>query len=160
MLNEKELGRLVRDENDLRSDFEIPPQLLQESNNQLSIHAASSKLDDVRVGEIEIHDQSLEALRNQATVEIVITDSQQKLLPGRITVVDTNGTLIPLTPLGSSSPSKLVEQKGSVPPGPKDQLSDPMLASREGVIYTATGHAYFGVRPGVYRIYASRGFEY
>ena len=90
----------------------------------------------------------------------MITDSQQKLLPGRITVVDTNGTLIPLTPLGSSSPSKLVEQKGSVPPGPKDQLSDPMLASREGVIYTATGHAYFGVRPGVYRIYASRGFEY
>lgn len=160
VLNEKELGRLMRDENDLRSDFEIPPQLLQESNNQLSIHAASSKLDDVRVGEIEIHDQSLEALRNEATIEIVITDSQQKLLPGRITVVDTNGTLIPLTPLGSSSPSKLVEQKGSVPPGPKDQLSDPMLASREGVIYTATGHAYFGVRPGVYRIYASRGFEY
>ncbi|MEC8474189.1 MAG: CehA/McbA family metallohydrolase, partial [Planctomycetota bacterium] len=160
VLNEKELGRLVRDENDLRSDFEIPPQLLQEFNNQLSIHATSSKSDDVRVGEIEIHDQYIENIRNQAKIEIVITDSQQQPLPGRITVVDANGTLTPLTPLASSSPSKLVEQKGSVTHGAADQPSDPMLASREGVIYTATGHAYFGVRPGAYRIYASRGFEY
>ena len=157
-INGTSLGRLVRDENDLRCDFEIPPGLLQQSDNELVISTKASSSDEIRVGEIEIHDCSPKQLRNLATVEVVIADTSQRPIPGRITIVDDTGTLIPVHAFASASPSLAAGQKDDATNGKAS--NDPKLASRQGVIYTATGHAFFGVSPGSYRIYAGRGFEY
>ena len=156
-LNEKTLGRLVRDENDLRCDFEIPEALLRTADNHLVIRANNAKQsDDIRVGEIQIHNQSPVSLRDSSTIEVVITDDEQRLLPGRLTIVDENGTLMPITPKRSTVKQPAV-QAGEISDG---ETTDSALAAREGVLYTATGHAVFAVSPGRYRIYAGRGFEY
>ncbi|MCH1494598.1 MAG: CehA/McbA family metallohydrolase [Rubripirellula sp.] len=152
------VGRLVRDENDLRCDFEIPPGLLHQSDNELVISTQASSSDEIRVGEIEIHDCSPNQLRKLATVEVVITDTSQRPMPGRITIVDDSGTLIPVHAFASASPSLAAGQKDDAINGKAS--NDPKLASRQGVVYSATGHAFFGVSPGRYRIYAGRGFEY
>lgn len=159
-VNDTSLGRLVRDENDLRCDFEIPSGLLKESENQLIIDTKSSNSDDIRIGEIEIHDLSPKQLRRLATIEVVIVDPAQQPIPGRLTIVDDNGTLVPVTALAASSPSLANRQQTTDDQTQEELSSDPALASRQGVIYTATGHAFFGVTPGRYRIYAGRGFEY
>ncbi len=136
-VNEQELGRLVRDENDLITDFTIPAGLLNDGANSLEIRSARAASDDIRVGMIHLHPTTPAEYRRTATVEIEINDVSHRTMPGRITIVDRRGTLIPV---------------GAV--------SNENLAVREGVVYTATGNARFGVAAGDYRIYAGRGFEY
>jgi hypothetical protein len=137
-INDQRIGRLVRDENDLRADFEVPAGTLKEGINRLHIEQTGRPdPDDIRVGQIQLHPLAPEQLRRGALLEVVITDQNQDPLPGRITVVDPAGTLMPV--------------------GLKSTTG---LAVREGVVYTATGSATFGLQPGQYRIYAGRGFEY
>jgi hypothetical protein len=137
-LNDNSLGRLVRDEMDLRTDFEIPVGAVQQGQNRLLIkQTGRPDSDDIRVGHIELHAVAPGVLRNQATIQIALTDDLDVPLPGRITIVNQQGTLIPV---GANSGNG--------------------IAVREGVIYTATGNATFGIQPGNYRIFAGRGFEY
>ena len=183
-MNDRPLGQLVRDENDLLCDFEIPVGLLLESGNELAIRSKSSSSDDIRLGEVTILPVSPKELRSGASIEIVITDDQQRPLPGRITLVDRNGTLIPLTPVGSSglkfetdrSTDEITRDKSTNgndlrktavsdradldAVNDNGSVRDPLLAARHGVLYTATGHGVMGVQPGEYVIYAGRGFEY
>lgn len=138
VINDQRIGRLVRDENDLRTDFEIPTGVLKDGVNQLQIsQTGSPDPDDILVGEIQLHPISPTELRRGAMLEVVITDQHEQPLPGRITVVDAAGTLMPV---GAESAAG--------------------LAVREGVVYTASGSATFGLQPGRYRIHAGRGFEY
>ena len=137
-INDRPIGRLVRDENDLRTDLEIPPRTLVDGVNRLQVvQVGKIDPDDIRVGEIEIHAVKPRELRRGAELQVVITDQQDQLMPGRITVVNLDGTLVPV---GASS------SLGT--------------AVREGVVYTGRGTATFGLRPGSYRIYGGRGFEY
>lgn len=137
-LNGKSLGRLVRDEMDLRTDFTVPPGAVAEGDNRLEIRQTGrADPDDIRVGQVELWQVSPQQLRNQSIVHVAIVDDADRSLPGRITIVDASGTLIPV---GAESGNG--------------------LAVREGVVYTANGNASFGVAAGRYRIFASRGFEY
>lgn len=136
-LNGKSLGRLVRDESDLRTDFDVPVGGIIDGENQLEFLCGSRDADDVRVGGIQLHAIATDSLRRVSTIEVALTDESDKPIPGRITIVDQNGTLIPI---GAESGDG--------------------LAVREGVVYSATGNAKFGVAPGAYRIYGTRGFEY
>ncbi len=137
-INDQLIGRLVRDENDLRTDFEIPAGTLVDGQNRLTItQAGQLDPDDIRVGEIQVHSTAPRELRRGATLEVVITDQDDLPIPGRITVVDAAGALMPL---GVTSRSG--------------------LAVREGVVYTVDGTATFGLQPGRYRLFAGRGFEY
>ena len=96
-INDQLIGRLVRDENDLRTDFEIPAGTLVNGRNRLTIRQAGrTDPDDIRVGEIQIHSISPHALRQGATLEVVITDQDDLPIPGRITVVDSAGIMMPL----------------------------------------------------------------
>lgn len=71
-------------------------------------------------------------------LEIQVTDgASQRGIPGRITIVDEQGTLAPISP-----------------------MPDQQLAVRPGVIYTPEGQAKVKVAPGKYKISATRGFEY
>lgn len=137
-LNGKSLGQLVQDENDLCTDFEIPAGRMIDGRNQLEIIQTGVKIsDDIRVGQVRLHRVTPQSLRSAATLEVLLTDESGMPLPGRITIVDEAGTLIPV---GARSGNG--------------------LAIREGVVYTSTGGAVFGIAAGKYHIYGSRGFEY
>jgi len=142
-LNGKKLGKLSNSENDLRIDFELPPDAVKEGENTLTIEQTGrSASDDIRVGEIELHPMSPSELRSQATLEIHVTEKdvikkRNASLPSRVTVVDETGALVPV-----------------------GVISGDGIAVREGVVYTATGFATIPVAPGEYKIYAGRGFEY
>ena len=153
MLNDKSLGLLVRDSNDMTTDFQIPPGVLIDGENTLKIFPKttpekarkkafknapkSSLLDDIRVGEIQVRQLSPLKLRSAATIDVDLVGDLDRPMAGRLTIVDERGVLMPL--------------------GAKSNVG---LAVREGVVYTSNGKASFGVAPGTYKIYAGRGFEY
>lgn len=141
-LNGKKLGKLVRDENDLISDFVVPTGTLVEGENHLEISCGGQDVDDIRVGQIELHAIESSEMRNACTIDVALTNQHDQAVPGRITIVDSRGTLVPV---GRESVGR---------------ESGDQLAIREGVVYTSTGHARFGVAAGTYQIIASRGFEY
>ncbi|MEO8272100.1 MAG: CehA/McbA family metallohydrolase, partial [Aureliella sp.] len=138
VLNGNTLGRLTLDENDLRSDFLVPQNAVNDGTNILEVRQTpSGEIDDIRVGEIRLHPVDPRTLRNAAQLEIVLVGNIDTPMPGRITIVDENGTLLPV---------------GAV--------SVDGLAVRTGVVYTATGTAKFGVSDGRIRVYGGRGLEY
>ncbi|NND96489.1 MAG: CehA/McbA family metallohydrolase [Pirellulaceae bacterium] len=137
-INDKVIGRLVSHEADLITDVVIGPKTLVDGSNQLEIIQTGKKDgDDIRVGEIEVLSLPPLDLRYQSHVLVDIQDENQRLVPGRVTLVDQRGVLMPV----------------SIDP-------NHYMAAREGVIYTATGKARFGVAPGKYRLFAGRGFEF
>ena len=95
------------------------------------------KDDDIRVGDVRLDDRPADAVTGEATIEIAVVDKADRPTPCRLTIVDANGTLVPL--------------------GAK---SDGHLAVRTGVVYTADGAAKFGIAAGNYTVYATRGMEY
>ncbi len=137
-LNSKPLGQLVRDENKLQTDFLIPTGLLKTGKNQIEISCRkNTAADDIRVGQMSIHCTSPEILRGRSTLQLAITNPNHIAIPGRITLTNQLGTLMPI---GTKSGNG--------------------LAIREGVVYTTTGEASITIAPGEYRIIAGRGFEY
>src|SRR5262249_18536254 len=105
--------------------------------NQIEIGPARG-LDDIVVGEIRLDPRPKPEAIAGATLDIRVSDADSRReLPCRITIVDGRGVLVPLSP-----------------------APDPRLAVRTGVVYTASGQAHIGLRPGRYSIYATRGFEY
>ena len=139
-LNDKEIGKLTQDENDMVLYFVVPPGILIDGKNTLLIEqqAPAKQPDDIRVGEISLDQRSREEAMSEATLEIeVLEASFAKPLPARITLINDRGAL---------------QSVGAT--------SSETLAVRPGTIYTANGFARFGVPAGKYTVYAGRGFEY
>jgi hypothetical protein len=136
LLNGKELGRLISDENDTIIYLPIPAGRIIAGENTLTIEQVGKASDDIRVGEIKLDDRPIMDVLSEATVEIDVQASGAAT-PARITIINANGALMTA--------------------GAK---SNDELAVRAGVIYTATGRARFSVPAGTYTIYAGRGFEY
>lgn len=137
-VNDRNLGRLPPDENDMISHWSIEPDWLRSRENVLKILPETDRVDDILVGQIRLERGPPRRLLSEARVSVRVTDGDRgERLPSRLTIVDENGSLVPL---GVESSSR--------------------LAVRTGVIYTADGEADFGLRPGKYTIYAGRGFEY
>lgn len=137
LLNNRKLGRLVRDENDLLEDFVVPADAVVQGENRLVIQQSDKGADDIRIGQVTLHRLATDALRQQATIEVSVNDEDGDSLPCRITIMNDDGTLVPVA-----------AQSGDG------------LAVRQGVVYSVTGKAVFGVAPGDYRIVVGRGFEY
>jgi hypothetical protein len=138
VLNDKDIGGLAQDEKDMYSYFSVPPGLLHNSRNILVIKAADGTPDDIRIGQIRLHDRTLKEILSQATVDItVIEEGTGKGMPSRITITDRNGILQTVTATPSNS-----------------------LAVRPGYVYSATGKAAVSVPAGRYTLYAGHGFEY
>lgn len=136
-LNDKLLGTLVRDENDLEQDYLVPAGAAIEGENRLEIRCTGGDSDDVRLGHVRLYTMSPDQLRGLTDVEISLVDADGKPIPGRITITNSDGTLMPIGAVSSNT-----------------------TAVRQGVVYTLTGQVKFGVAPGRLRIVASRGFEY
>jgi hypothetical protein len=138
-LNGKELARLPPDENDMVLYFPVPAGAVRAGENMLAIEQDGKVPDDVRIGEVTLDDRPVAQALGEATVEVSVIEASHALhpLPCRITIVNADGALMTV---GAAS------GKG--------------LAVRPGVIYTAGGHARFGLPAGEYTIYAGRGFAY
>ncbi len=141
LLNHKEIGRLLNDENDTIVYLPLPPGSVQAGENRLTITQNGKEPDDIRVGEIRLEDRPRQRVLNQAQVEVTVVEAVAKSkpvgVPCRLTITNAQGALMTV---GAHS------GKG--------------LAVRPGVIYTANGKARFGLPPGEYTIQAGRGFEY
>jgi hypothetical protein len=141
LLNGKELGGLVADENDMVIYLPIPARQLIAGENTLVLSQIGRIPDDIRVGEIVLDDRAVAQALSDATVEVRVHEvgpaEKPVPLPCRITVVTAQGALMTV-----------------------GATSNDHLAVRPGVLYTGTGQARFGLPAGSYTIYAGRGFEY
>lgn len=137
LLNAKDLGRLVSDENDQVICLPIPSGRLVAGENTLAIEQIGTVPDDIRVGEIVLYDQPVQAVLSEAKLDIRVVNEQKAAVPCRITVLDDRGALMTV---GATSSDH--------------------FAFRPGVIYSGTGEARFGLPPGQYTIIAGRGPTY
>ncbi|HEV3386445.1 MAG TPA: CehA/McbA family metallohydrolase [Gemmata sp.] len=141
LLNGKELGRLLPDENDQELVLPIPVGGLIEGENRLSIEQIGRTPDDIRVGELVLHDRPTREVFAEAKAEVVVREElpngERLPIPCRLTIQANAGNL---ATVGASSTDR--------------------LAVRAGVVYTADGTARFGLHAGDYTIHAGRGFAY
>lgn len=139
VLNGKRLGDLVRDESDQTAGFVIPAGALNDGDNVLVVEIASAKdpADDIRVGQIRLIHGPLMGALSEAALDVEVTDESRRNVPCRITIVDSEGSLVAL---GVSSNDE--------------------LAIRAGTAYTSTGRAHLKLPAGKYTVFAGRGFEY
>ncbi len=137
-LNGKRLGQLATIEEPQIQALAVPPDLLHEGDNVLSIRGPRQP-DDIEVGGFQIMAAALHDVLSQARLEIEVRDADShEFIPARITIVDTHGALVPLAVNGDGT----------------------HLAARPGAVYTANGQAALDLPSGEYQIYATRGFEY
>ncbi len=148
VLNEKRIGTLTIDENDMVVAFAIPAQGLVDGDNSLVIETPSggkAASDDIRVGQIVLHNQPRQHVLNEATIEIEAVDAgTPNHLPSRITVIDSNGSLQMLAV--ESNERQFTEWTS-------------LKAVRPGIVYSR-GPVKVGLPSGRYTIFAGRGFEY
>jgi hypothetical protein len=138
-LNERRIGKLFLMEADLVHTLSIPPGTLRNGENLLTVFPGAPETRD----DIVLHEMSLDTRPPRqatciGTLTIEVDDQEGRPLPSRITIVDQNGALAAMASAGVESPTAL----------------------RPGVAYTANGRAQIGLRPGPYKVFASRGFEY
>ena len=148
VLNEKRIGTLTIDENDMVVAFAIPAQGLVDGDNSLVIESPSggkAASDDIRVGQIVLHNQPRQQVLKEATIEIEVVDAgTPNHLPSRITVIDSNGSLQTLAV--ESNERQFTEWTS-------------LKAVRPGIVYSR-GTVKIGLPSGRYTIFAGRGFEY
>lgn len=139
-LNDRRLGPLVRDENEMVVYFDVPPGTTVAGPNTLVIAQDQRRtaIDDIRVGRIVLHRVERTRVVGESRLSVRVSDADTgKTLPARITVVAENGDL----------QTTAAE-------------SNDHLAVRPGTIYCANGAAEFGVPAGKFTLLAGRGFEY
>ncbi len=137
-VNDRDIGRLPPDENDMVTFWALPPNALKEGANVLVISAQDKASDDVMIGEVRLDDRPRAAVLGEARIEVTVTEAPHaRPVPCRLTVVSSDGALMTT-----------------------DAVSHEGLAARPGVIYTANGTAAFRLPAGKYTLYAGRGFEY
>ena len=137
-LNNREIGRLPPDENDMVTFWAIPPDALRAGDNVLVVSSTDKASDDVFIGDVRLIDRPRGEALGESRITVEVRESPgDKRLPCRLTIVDAEGALM---------------TTGAV--------SNESLAVRPGVIYTATGLAEFRLPAGKYTLYAGRGFEY
>ena len=137
-INNHDIGRLISDEKDMITYFNIPSGVLQSGENELTIKCQDVISDDIKVGEITLDSRPLSVVLAEATVDVsIIEEGTNLLIPGRVTIVNAKGILQTVS-----------------------SLSKENLAIRTGYVYTGDGKARLQFPAGTYTLYAGRGFEY
>ncbi|MCA9045101.1 MAG: CehA/McbA family metallohydrolase, partial [Planctomycetaceae bacterium] len=135
-LNGKEVGKLIRDENPLVFYVPLSQDDLKQGKNTFRVFSSGQEVDDITLGPVVMHPESQAELFNECVVDLNVSHLDGPT-PCRITIIAWCGDLQQV-----------------------ESFSDSTLAVRPGVIYSGTGKAKFGLPPGLYEIYAGRGFEY
>jgi hypothetical protein len=138
LLNGKAIAQLPFDEADMVTYWTVPADTLRDGINELKVQCTGkSASDDVVIGPIALVDWPRQQVLSAGTVDVAVRDEAGRVVPGRITVVDENGTL-------ASTGNE----------------SGPEHAVRPGVVYAGDGAVRLKLPAGRYVIYAGRGFEY
>lgn len=154
LINDKELGRLHIDENDMVVYFDVPPGTLVNGENRLLVQQRGKRIDDIRVGEFILDDRSRsEWLSEKSIVFKSVWSETDGGKPLRFTVLNEHGAMQSVHVDGRSLPERVAD------PNAASKL-DTTLAVRPGIVYSATGSARLGLPAGKYSIVAGRGFEY
>ncbi len=141
-VNGKRVGSLVTQETPLTAHFEVPPGLIREGTNTLSI-VPPAATDDIDISHIRLAAGPSAGVLNQGSLNLAVTEApDNQPIPCRITIADASGALAALIPLSGTNTNSLA------------------MTTRPGVIYTRDGNARLGLMPRDYTIYASRGMEY
>jgi hypothetical protein len=141
-VNGKRLGNLVAQETALIAFFEMPPGLIRDGTNTLSI-VPPTATDDIEISDIRLAAGPAAGILNQGSLNLAVTEAPgSQPIPCRITITDASGALAALIPLSGTNTNSLA------------------ASTRPGVIYTRDGTARIGLMPGDYTLYASRGMEY
>jgi hypothetical protein len=149
-LNDRDLGTLRIDENDMVVYLPVPEGAVKRGENRLTVDCPKSKApDDIRIGEIRLIDRPRDEVLGAATLVVYVNDAAPDRVPN-----DRNNGAAPRLP---SRITVLDEQATLRDTG---AASNEHLAVRPGTIYSSTGVAEIPVEPGTYRILAGRGFEY
>ena len=99
---------------------------------------APSAVDSVEISEISVHDGSFDQRMQQSRIDVRIVNERGEPIPARMTVLDGDGYLAPLSVVTGREQS----------------------AVRTGVVYTSTGSFSAGLASGVYDVFLNRGPEY
>jgi hypothetical protein len=121
-------------EDPLTATLRIPGGVLKDGENTLSI-VPPKENDDIMISGIELLDASPSKAFN-GKIEVAAREDARPV-PCRITITDDQNALAAL-----------------------HVSEDQRLAARPGVVYTGSGGATIGLRPGTYTVVASRGPEY
>src|SRR5437660_1490804 len=108
LLNGKELGRLLTDENDTIIYLPIPAGRVTAGENQLLIEQVGRTPDDIRVGEITLDERPVAAILGEGAVEVSLLE-EGKPLPCRLTVLNEQGALMTV---GAATGGKLAVRPG------------------------------------------------
>ena len=148
-LNSRRLGSLARGKGGKGENiqyFKVPAGLLKKTGNVLLVQYEEKTTDDFYFGPVVLHAHSVARMKRLAEIEVVVTSKEQpgQGLPCRLTVV----RLV-------SKRAKIVEE-----PAEFKLEKSSKLAFRKGTAYTLDGRLDLALKPGKYRVYATRGFEY
>jgi hypothetical protein len=142
-LNGKKLGSLFLMEADVIHTLAVPPNVLRDGENEL--HIASKAKDEILIHSLGMADDTKTNLLTGGPLTISVKDSNGDGIPARVTILDSNGSLAAIHGLGGNG---------------QNSQSVSNMATRPGVVYTATGAASIRLLTGKYTIYATRGPEY
>jgi hypothetical protein len=162
-LNGQKLTTLPRDHNHLEHGVAIPAGLLKASGNVLEISTGATEADDVRLGDLALHD----------AIQVLVDGEREEIL------FQQRGFRRALPPMSATVTLKAVEaETGETMPCRFTILdadtgalvfvgaeSDDRIAVREGIVYTLDGEATIRLagsreHPRRYQVYCGRGFEY
>lgn len=136
-VNGKRVGKLFLMEDYLVHAIPLPVGSLRDGENTITILPPVDNTDDIVIHEIVLDPRPMTEAIGEATLDVLVSEVDDGLIPCRITITDRKNALVPL----------------AAAPGEK-------LAIRPGVVYTGNGRARIGLPAGRYRVYTSRGFEY
>jgi hypothetical protein len=137
-LNGRRLGKLFLMEADLVHALAVPPGAIKTGENVLSIIPPRNN-DDIVLHDIRLDPRPLAQALSEAALSVRVTDAANgRDIPCRLTIVNAQGSLTPLTAL----------------------TNNPPLAVRPGVAYSGGWRAELGLLAGDYTVHASRGFEW
>jgi hypothetical protein len=132
LLNDKQLGILVTDEQKMVTYFTVPAGLLKSAENKLVIRPEDRTLgtpDDINISRITLHLHPLNSALGDGHVNIEIKDELGKSIPSRLTIINDDGAL-----------QQVLANVGDT------------LAVRTGVIYSGTGNCSFSLPAGNYKV--------
>jgi hypothetical protein len=148
-LNSRRLGSLVKGKGGKGENsqyFKVPAGLLKKTGNVLLVQYEEKTTDDFYFGPTVLHAHSVARMKRLAEVEVVVTSKEGpgQGLPCRLTVV------------------RLVSKKAKIVEEPVELKLEKSSkrAFRKGTAYTLDGRLSLALKPGKYRVYATRGFEY
>lgn len=137
-INGKRVAELRRNEKPKLVHYAIPAGTLVAGENTLTIESKDGK-DDIAVGPITLHNQSLREVLRLRSVLVSVTDARSgQPVPARVTVTDLAGNRVEL------HRSKMTDDS----------------AMREGLIYLRGTPTWFELPEGDYVVYATRGLEW